>query len=102
MFFFISGSCSNAPEEGPETWMVGSARGAVLKFHCSALSDPPSDPPANELHMTYKTIQAETKLLAKVLNAHGMREVSSSFISNDPCDNLFQKKVYLKEAAVNS
>jgi len=58
------------------------SRNAVLRFRCSALSDPPIDPPANELHMTYKTIQAETKLLSAVLHSHGMREVSKRSISS--------------------
>jgi hypothetical protein len=30
--------------------------------------------------MTYKTIQAETKLLSAVLHSHGMREVSKKSI----------------------
>jgi len=58
------------------------SRNAVLRFRCGALSDPPVDPPANELHMTYKTIQAETKLLSAVLHSHGMREVSKRAISS--------------------
>jgi hypothetical protein len=58
------------------------SRNTVLRFQCSALSDPPVDPPANELHMTYKTIQAETKLLSAVLQSHGMREVSKKIVSS--------------------
>jgi hypothetical protein len=57
------------------------SRNTVLRFRCNALSDPPVDPPANELHMTYKTIQAETKLLSAVLHSHGMREVSKKINS---------------------
>ncbi|PNF30209.1 hypothetical protein B7P43_G08430, partial [Cryptotermes secundus] len=59
-------------------WVMGGplgARNTVLRFRCSALSDPPVHPPAHELHMTYRTIQAETKLLSAVLHSHGMREV---------------------------
>ncbi|XP_049952504.1 tubulin polyglutamylase TTLL5 isoform X2 [Schistocerca serialis cubense] len=72
----------NSPETncGEEClkWTVGGPKNAVLQFRCCALSNPPVDPPANELHMTYKTVQAETKLLAAILNAHGMREVHNS------------------------
>lgn len=63
------------------SWTVGGpigSRGAVLQFLCSALSKPPQNPPADVLHMTYKTHQAETKLLSALLNAHGFREVSYS------------------------
>ncbi|PSN31902.1 hypothetical protein C0J52_21196 [Blattella germanica] len=73
-----NGHASSSLEENPESWLIGGpmgSRNAVLRFRCSALSDPPAEPPANELHMTYKTIQAETKLLAAVLHSHGMREV---------------------------
>ncbi|XP_066994738.1 tubulin polyglutamylase TTLL5 [Anabrus simplex] len=76
-----SGSTSEDSVNDDRPWITGGPLGsknAVLVFRCSALSNPPSDPPANELHMTYKTIQAETKLLAAVLGAHGMREVHPS------------------------
>ncbi|KAJ4437027.1 hypothetical protein ANN_17160 [Periplaneta americana] len=70
-----SENSSNSTDD--DSWMIGGllgSRNTVLRFRCSALSDPPMDPPANELHMTYKTIQAETKLLSAVLHSHGMRE----------------------------
>ncbi|XP_008472675.1 uncharacterized protein LOC103509820 [Diaphorina citri] len=54
--------------------IVGLASTAVLHVKCSALEENPENPPANRLHMTYKTHQAETKLLNALLTAHGMRE----------------------------
>ncbi|KAF4525873.1 hypothetical protein B566_EDAN015976 [Ephemera danica] len=63
-----------------ESWLVGGQLGGkntFLQFRCSALADQPENPPAYTLHMTYKTIQAETKLISAVLHAHGMREVSA-------------------------
>lgn len=60
---------------------IGS-RSAVLQFRCSALSKAPVNPPGDVLHMTYKTVQAETKLLAAVLNAHGLREVSDTLVAS--------------------
>ncbi|XP_049776569.1 tubulin polyglutamylase TTLL5 isoform X1 [Schistocerca cancellata] len=76
----IDNFCSPETNCGEEClkWTVGGPKNAVLQFRCCALSNPPVDPPANELHMTYKTVQAETKLLAAILNAHGMREVHNS------------------------
>jgi hypothetical protein len=58
--------------------LVGGALGGkntFLQFRCSVLADRPDNPPAYALHMTYKTIQAETKLISALLHAHGMREV---------------------------
>ncbi|CAB3371928.1 Hypothetical predicted protein [Cloeon dipterum] len=58
--------------------LVGGSLGGkntFLKFRCSVLAERPDNPPAYALHMTYKTIQAETKLLSALLHAHGMREV---------------------------
>lgn len=64
---------------GSNPWVTGGAIGSkscVLQFRCGALSKAPVAPPGEVLHMTYKTYQAETKLLNAVLNAHGLREVS--------------------------
>nr|CAD7437845.1 unnamed protein product [Timema bartmani] len=74
-------------------WVLGSSKGQVLQFRCSALSNPPTNPPASNLHMTYKTIQAETKLLAAVLGAHGLREVVSDYLNisfGEPKSSRFQ------------
>jgi hypothetical protein len=82
IFLFHGGSSLNS-EDPDECWIIGGplgARNTVLRFRCSALSDPPVHPPAHELHMTYKTIQAETKLLSAVLCSHGMREVSKKMV----------------------
>uniref|UniRef100_A0A1B6EGR2 Tubulin--tyrosine ligase-like protein 5 n=1 Tax=Clastoptera arizonana TaxID=38151 RepID=A0A1B6EGR2_9HEMI len=60
-------------------WIVGGPIGnksAVLLFRCSAFCQAPISPPGELLHMTFKTQQAETKLLTAILTAHGFREVS--------------------------
>lgn len=70
---------------GGNMWVTGGAigsRSCVLQFRCSALSKAPISPPGDMLHMTYKTFQAETKLLAAILSAHGLREVSGRYTIN--------------------
>lgn len=57
------------------SWTVGSGRNTFLWFHCAALANPPSEPPAGAVHMTYKFMQAETRLLSALLINHGLREV---------------------------
>jgi hypothetical protein len=84
LFLFHSGSSLNSAASD-DYWVIGGplgARNTMLRFRCSALSDPPVHPPAHELHMTYRTIQAETKLLSAVLHSHGMREVSRKIFSS--------------------
>ncbi|KAL1461948.1 hypothetical protein WDU94_013810 [Cyamophila willieti] len=61
-------------KENEDPWLIGVARNAVLNVKCSALEENPENPPAHRLHMTYRTQQAETKLLNALLTAHGMRE----------------------------
>jgi len=46
-----------------------------LFFRCSALATPPEDPPAKQLHMTYKIFQTDTKLINLLLQSHGLIEV---------------------------
>lgn len=62
-------------EEKTDDWIIGNGRNRVLKFSCNPVSGSKSQLPAVKLHMTYKTIQAETKLLNALLMAHGFREV---------------------------
>jgi len=57
-------------------WLVGTGKNKCLWFHCAALATPPQDAPAAGLHMTYKFMQAETKLLSALLHNHGLREVT--------------------------
>ncbi|KAF7991613.1 hypothetical protein HCN44_008984 [Aphidius gifuensis] len=60
-------------------WLINGPSGSkapVLRFKCSALSTPPEDSPAKQLHMTYKIIQADTKLISLLLQSHGLTEVS--------------------------
>ncbi|KAK0182095.1 hypothetical protein PV327_000264 [Microctonus hyperodae] len=72
----------SAPKESntnDNEWLVNGYTGSklsVLRFKCSALATPPDDPPAKQLHMTYKIIQADTKLMSLLLQSHGLTEVS--------------------------
>lgn len=69
--------------ENGSKWTIGGppgTRGTVLAFKCSALSNPPTVPPGDLLHMTYKTQQTETKLLTAMLASHGLKEVSEYFL----------------------
>ncbi|KAI5706232.1 hypothetical protein M8J76_012065 [Diaphorina citri] len=69
-----SKSSDSSSKENEDPWLIGLAKNAVLHVKCSALEENPENPPAHRLHMTYKTHQAETKLLNALLTAHGMRE----------------------------
>lgn len=56
------------------------SRNALLLFKSSALATNTDElqvqnMPAYKLHVTYKVFQAETKLLAKLLECHGVTEV---------------------------
>lgn len=71
-------SSSNDNQKKNE-WLINGPSGSkapVLRFKCSALSTPPEDSPAKQLHMTYKIIQADTKLISLLLQSHGLTEVS--------------------------
>ncbi|XP_022904473.2 tubulin polyglutamylase TTLL5 isoform X1 [Onthophagus taurus] len=66
----------------PDTWIIGGPLGsknAILIFRSSALANATDitiqSKPAYKLHITYKVLQAETKLLAKLLECHGITEV---------------------------
>ncbi|XP_050312018.1 tubulin polyglutamylase TTLL5 isoform X2 [Anthonomus grandis grandis] len=66
-----------------DQWLLGGplgSRNAILVFRSCALADPNSptdkDKPAKKLHVTYKVLQAETKLLSKLLDCHGVTEVA--------------------------
>ncbi|XP_046819364.1 tubulin polyglutamylase TTLL5 [Vespa crabro] len=59
-------------------WLLSSPVGnkaPTLRFKCCALSTPPEDPPAKQLHMTYKIFQTDTKLINLLLQSHGLSEV---------------------------
>ncbi|KAL1514075.1 hypothetical protein ABEB36_003396 [Hypothenemus hampei] len=71
------------PSIPSDQWLLGGplgSRNAVLVFKSSALANPtvPSiqDKPGHKLHVTYKVLQAETKLLSKLLDCHGITEVA--------------------------
>ncbi|XP_034941012.1 tubulin polyglutamylase TTLL5 [Chelonus insularis] len=67
----------NNPEDNE--WLISGPTGSklpLLRFKCSALSTSPDNPPAKQLHMTYKIIQADTKLISLLLHSHGLTEVS--------------------------
>lgn len=54
----------------------------MLLFKSSALASPTEcsirEKPAHKLHVTYKVLQAETKLLSKLLECHGINEVAQN------------------------
>lgn len=67
-----------------DVWLIGGNLGGkntVLVFRSTALAMATTDmiqsKPAFKLHITYKVIQAETKLLAKLLDCHGVSETST-------------------------
>lgn len=64
------------------SWTVGNGKTTFLWFHCAALANPPSEPPAAAVHMTYKFLQAETKLVSALLHSHGLREVCYLFVTS--------------------
>ncbi|CAG9818928.1 unnamed protein product [Phaedon cochleariae] len=64
------------------SWLSGGqigSRNSILIFRSSALANATDysvqKKPAHILHITYKVLQAETKLLAKLLECHGIKEV---------------------------
>ncbi|XP_011496468.1 PREDICTED: uncharacterized protein LOC105361069 isoform X2 [Ceratosolen solmsi marchali] len=61
-------------------WLLSSPNSnktPILRFKCSALAEPPEDPPAKQLHMTYKIFQTDTKLINVLLQSHGLTEAST-------------------------
>lgn len=68
-----------------DRWLLGGtlgSRNAILVFRSSALANNSDlfiqSKPGYKLHITYKVLQAESKLLAKLLDCHGIREVSNN------------------------
>ncbi|XP_057653784.1 tubulin polyglutamylase TTLL5 isoform X5 [Diorhabda carinulata] len=66
-----------------EAWISGGtlgSRNTVLIFKSSALANASEEliqqKPAYKLHITYKVLQAESKLLSKLLDCHGVTEVA--------------------------
>lgn len=88
MVFFFCYSCKgvNGDEILPvDSWLLGGplgSRNAFLVFRSSALANSSDmliqSKPAYKLHVTYKVLQAETKLLAKLLECHGITEVANN------------------------
>ncbi|GAB1869441.1 hypothetical protein CAJAP_10520 [Camponotus japonicus] len=69
---------SNTRNTQNNEWLLNGSNGKkppVLCFKCSALATPPEDPPAKQLHMTYKIFQTDTKLINLLLQSHGLIEV---------------------------
>ncbi|KAJ8962622.1 hypothetical protein NQ318_001015 [Aromia moschata] len=71
------------PSFASDTWLIGGplgSRSAILLFRSSALANASElsiqEKPGYKLHVTYKVLQAETKLLAKLLDCHGITEVA--------------------------
>ncbi|XP_036142627.1 tubulin polyglutamylase TTLL5 isoform X3 [Monomorium pharaonis] len=62
-------------------WLLNGSNGnktPVLCFKCSALATPPENPPAKQLHMTYKISHTDTRLINLLLQSHGLIEVPIS------------------------
>ncbi|XP_076260050.1 tubulin tyrosine ligase-like 5 isoform X2 [Rhynchophorus ferrugineus] len=66
-----------------DQWLMGGqlgSRNAILVFKSSALANTTEESnqskPGYKLHVTYKVLQAETKLLSKLLDCHGITEVA--------------------------
>ncbi|KYQ47236.1 Tubulin polyglutamylase TTLL5, partial [Trachymyrmex zeteki] len=69
---------TNARNAINNEWLLNGPNGSkmpVLRFKCSALATPPENPPAKQLHMTYKIFQTDTKLINLLLQSHGLMEV---------------------------
>ncbi|CAG9830207.1 unnamed protein product [Diabrotica balteata] len=71
------------PTISEEEWISGGSLGSrntVLIFKSSALASASEasiqEKPACKLHITYKVLQAESKLLSKLLDCHGITEVA--------------------------
>ncbi|XP_065169169.1 tubulin polyglutamylase TTLL5 isoform X2 [Atheta coriaria] len=71
-----------------DSWLSGGtfgSRSSVLVFRSSALAQATdadiASKPGHKLHITFRVVQAETKLLAKLLECHGINEASPD--SND-------------------
>lgn len=66
-------------------WLLGGtfgSRNAILLFKSTALANNDDlavqNMPAFKLHITYKVVQAETRLLSKLLESHGVKEVNNT------------------------
>ncbi|XP_077279771.1 tubulin tyrosine ligase-like 5 isoform X3 [Temnothorax americanus] len=73
-----SKNTTNARNTLNNEWLLNGpnrSKTSVLRFKCSALATPPEDPPAKQLHMTYKIFQTDTRLINLLLQSHGLKEV---------------------------
>lgn len=93
------------PSLPPETWLLYGplgSRHAILVFKSSALAHTTDlsirEKPAYKLHITYKVLQAETKLLSKLLDCHGVTEVAA----NSSDFNLLWTGSHLKPGLLRS
>uniref|UniRef100_A0ABD2XG84 Uncharacterized protein n=1 Tax=Trichogramma kaykai TaxID=54128 RepID=A0ABD2XG84_9HYME len=97
-FISQSSSCSSSTSsstskdknaQANSEWLLNSPNGSktpLLRFKCSALGEPPEDPPAKQLHMTYKIFQVDTKLINVLLQAHGFTEVTRYMAHLNSCE----------------
>lgn len=72
-------------QEDEEKWLAEGPSGVktnVLIFRCSTLTSQPPNLPAEALHMSYKTLHSETKLLNALLTSHGFVEVTKNMIDS--------------------
>ncbi|XP_044745642.1 tubulin polyglutamylase TTLL5 isoform X2 [Coccinella septempunctata] len=96
---------THEPTLPPDTWLLYGplgSRNAVLVFKSSALAHTTElsirEKPAYKLHITYKVLQAETKLLSKLLDCHGVTEVAA----NSSDFNLLWTGSHLKPGLLRS
>ncbi|KAL3287127.1 hypothetical protein HHI36_001608 [Cryptolaemus montrouzieri] len=96
---------THEPTLPPDTWLLCGplgSRNAILVFKSSALAHTTElsirDKPAYKLHITYKVLQAETKLLSKLLDCHGVTEVAA----NSSDFNLLWTGSHLKPGLLRS
>ena len=68
---------SDAPIVTYETSGEGKKLPIVI-FHCNALSQPQPMAAGQKYHLTFKTVNADAKLISQICHAHGFHEVHSS------------------------
>ena len=50
----------------------------IVIFNCTALAQPQTLAAGQKYHLTFKTVNADAKLISQICHAHGLHEVHSS------------------------
>ena len=50
----------------------------IVIFNCTALAQPQTLAAGQKYHLTFKTVNADAKLISQICHAHGFHEVHSS------------------------